>query len=47
MEHRRRGRHSPVDPLSNLDDCLAMQLNEPTVFRNRTRGPVRYIVVLA
>ena len=28
-------------------DCLAMQLNEPTVFRNRTRKPVRYIVVLA
>ena len=28
-------------------DCLAMQLNEPTIFRNRTRKPVRYIVVLA
>ncbi len=28
-------------------DCLAMQLNEPTVFRNRTRKPVRYLVVLA
>jgi transcriptional regulator with XRE-family HTH domain len=28
-------------------DCLAMQLNEPTIFRNRTRKPVHYIVVLA
>jgi transcriptional regulator with XRE-family HTH domain len=28
-------------------DCLAMQLNEPTVFRNRTRKTVRYIVALA
>lgn len=27
-------------------DCLAMQLNEPTAFRNRTRKPARYIVVL-
>jgi transcriptional regulator with XRE-family HTH domain len=29
------------------DDCLAMQLNEPTTFRNRTRKPARYIVVIA
>lgn len=29
------------------DDCLAMQLTEPTTFRNRTRKPARYIVVLA
>lgn len=29
------------------DDCLAMQLNEPTAFRNRTRKPARYIVVVA
>ena len=29
------------------DDCLAMQLNEPTAFRNRTRKPVRYIVIIA
>jgi transcriptional regulator with XRE-family HTH domain len=29
------------------DDCLAMQLDEPTTFRNRTRKPARYIVVLA
>jgi transcriptional regulator with XRE-family HTH domain len=29
------------------DDCLAMQLNEPTTFRNRTRKPARYIVVLS
>jgi transcriptional regulator with XRE-family HTH domain len=29
------------------DDCLAMQLNEPTAFRNRTRKPARYVVVVA
>jgi transcriptional regulator with XRE-family HTH domain len=29
------------------DDCLAMQLNEPTTFRNRTRKPTRYVVVLS
>jgi transcriptional regulator with XRE-family HTH domain len=29
------------------DDCLAMQLNEPTAFRNRTRKPARYIVVIS
>lgn len=29
------------------DDCLAMQLNEPIAFRNRTRRTARYIVVLA
>lgn len=29
------------------DDCLAMQLNEPTSFRNRTRKAARYIVVIA
>jgi transcriptional regulator with XRE-family HTH domain len=29
------------------DDCLAMQLNEPTAFRNRSRKAARYIVVLA
>ena len=29
------------------DDCLAMQLNEPIAFRNRTRRAARYIVVLA
>lgn len=29
------------------DDCLAMQLNEPTTFRNRTRKPARYVVVLS
>src|SRR5499433_955101 len=28
------------------DDCLAMQLNELTAFRNRTRKPARYIVVV-
>jgi transcriptional regulator with XRE-family HTH domain len=29
------------------DDCLAMQLDAPTAFRNRTRKPARYIVVIA
>jgi transcriptional regulator with XRE-family HTH domain len=29
------------------DDCLAMQLNEPTTFRNRTRKLARYIVIVA
>lgn len=28
-------------------DCLAMRLDEPTAFRNRTRKPARYIVVLS
>lgn len=29
------------------DDCLAMQLDAPTAFRNRTRKPARYVVVLS
>jgi transcriptional regulator with XRE-family HTH domain len=29
------------------DDCLAMQLDQPTAFRNRTRKPARYAVVIA
>ncbi|MGE0120419.1 MAG: helix-turn-helix domain-containing protein [Dongiaceae bacterium] len=29
------------------DDCLAMRLDAPTAFRNRTRKPARYIVVAA
>jgi transcriptional regulator with XRE-family HTH domain len=29
------------------DDCLAMRLNEPTAFRNRTRKAARYIVVIS
>lgn len=29
------------------DDCLAMQLNEPTTFRNCTRKPARYMVIVA
>jgi transcriptional regulator with XRE-family HTH domain len=29
------------------DDCFAMQLNDQMVFRNRTRKPARYIVVIA
>ena len=32
---------------SREDDCLAMQLDEPTAFRNRTRKPARYVVVVA
>jgi transcriptional regulator with XRE-family HTH domain len=37
---------SPTYRLSE-DDCLAMQLNESTAFRNRTRKPSRYIVIVA
>lgn len=29
------------------DDCLAMQLDAPVTFRNRTRKPARYLVVLS
>jgi transcriptional regulator with XRE-family HTH domain len=29
------------------DDCLAMQLDRPTTFRNRTRKPARYLVIIA
>jgi hypothetical protein len=29
------------------DDCLSMQLGEPTPFRNRRRKPARYVVVVA
>jgi hypothetical protein len=29
------------------DDCLAMRLDEPTAFRNRTRRPARYLVIVA
>jgi hypothetical protein len=29
------------------DDCLAMQLDAPVTFRNRTRKTAHYIVVLA
>lgn len=29
------------------DDCLAMQLDEPTAFRNRTRKPTRYLVIVS
>jgi uncharacterized cupin superfamily protein len=28
------------------DDCLAMQLNAPTAYRNRTRKPARYLVII-
>jgi transcriptional regulator with XRE-family HTH domain len=31
----------------NEDDCFAMQLDDQMVFRNRTRKPARYIVVIA
>jgi len=30
----------------SADDCLAMHLNEPTAFRNRTKKPARYIVII-
>ena len=30
----------------DVDDCLAMRLDAPTTFRNRTRKPVRYVVVI-
>ena len=30
----------------SADDCLAMRLDEPTAFRNRTRRPARYVVAL-
>jgi transcriptional regulator with XRE-family HTH domain len=29
------------------DDCLAMRLDQPTAFRNRTRKAARYVVVVA
>lgn len=29
------------------DDCLAMELNEPITYHNRTRQPARYIVAIA
>jgi quercetin dioxygenase-like cupin family protein len=29
------------------NDCLAMQLNEPVAFRNRSRKVARYLVVLS
>lgn len=31
----------------NAGDCLAMRLDQPTVFHNPTRTPARYVVVLA
>jgi len=31
----------------DADDCLAMRVNAPTTFRNRTRKPARYIVAVA
>jgi uncharacterized cupin superfamily protein len=31
----------------SADDCLAMQLNQATAFRNRTRNAARYIVIVA
>lgn len=30
-----------------VDDCLAMRLDAPTTFRNRTRQSTRYVVVVA
>ena len=29
------------------DDCLAMQLNDPTTFHNGTGAPARYLVIIA
>jgi transcriptional regulator with XRE-family HTH domain len=29
------------------DDCFAMQLNQPMAYRNRTREPARYLVIIA
>jgi uncharacterized cupin superfamily protein len=29
------------------DDCLAMRLDAPTAFRNRTRKLARYLVIIA
>jgi transcriptional regulator with XRE-family HTH domain len=29
------------------NDCLAMQFDQPTAFRNRTRKPARYVVIIA
>ena len=29
------------------DDCLALRLDAPTAFRNRTRKPARYLVIIA
>jgi transcriptional regulator with XRE-family HTH domain len=31
----------------SADDCLAMQLDQPTAFCNRTRKPARYVVIVA
>jgi transcriptional regulator with XRE-family HTH domain len=36
-----------VEVTLGRDDCLAMQLDEPTAFRNRTRKPARYVVIIA
>jgi hypothetical protein len=29
------------------DDCLAMQLDQPAAFRNRSRKPGRYVVIVS
>jgi len=39
--------HGKVTHKLNEDDCFAMQLDDQMVFRNRTRKPARYIVVIA
>jgi transcriptional regulator with XRE-family HTH domain len=36
----------PVTHRLGEGDCLAMQLDRPTAFRNRTRRPARYVVVV-
>jgi transcriptional regulator with XRE-family HTH domain len=39
--------HGGVTHRLDADDCLAMQLDAPTAFRNRTRRAARYVVVLS
>jgi uncharacterized cupin superfamily protein len=37
----------PIKHQLAVGDCLAMLLDQPITFHNRTRKPVRYIVVIA
>jgi len=36
-----------LDPQSKIVDCLAMQLDQPTMFYNPGRKPARYVGVSA
>jgi len=38
--------HGSVTHRLNEGDCLAMRLDAPTTFRNRTRKPARYLVAI-